>query len=233
MLPQLVKLKGAALDLFFPQKCLGCEREGELLCAACRKALPRIVNPICPKCGRPQSSEIMCPGCTGWQASIDGIRSPLRFTGIVREAIHQLKYKNIRSLAEPLAAILTDYLIQNKIPAQILVPVPLHPKRLRERGYNQSSLLARKVGKWVNLPVKEDCLTRTKFITPQAKTQSVDERRRNVLNAFTCFNANMQNTQVLLIDDVSTSGATLNSCAQALKGAGASTVWALTLAREI
>jgi predicted amidophosphoribosyltransferase len=94
-------------------------------------------------------------------------------------------------------------------------------------------LLALELGKLLNLPVVDDCLVRTKYLLPQAKTGSIDERRRNVKQAFTCRNSKLKDTQVLLIDDVSTSGATLDACAAALKSAGAISVWGLVLAREI
>ncbi len=233
MLPQLTKFKGVALDLLFPQKCLGCGEEGDLLCHTCQKSLPRIMPPICPKCGRPQSSGILCPNCVSWQTSIDGIRSPFKFEGIVRQAVHQLKYKNLRSLAKPLALLLENYLLHNPLPGQVLVPVPLHPKRLKERGYNQSCLLAQELGKLINLPVVDDCLARVKYVLPQAQTKSVDERRSNVRQAFSCLNSRLQDMQVLLIDDVSTSGATLDACASALKSAGAISVWGIVLSREI
>jgi ComF family protein len=121
----------------------------------------------------------------------------------------------------------------NPVPGEVLVPVPLHRKRLRERGYNQSSLLARELGKLIKLPVIDDSLIRKQFATPQTKTTTVDERRSNVVNAFTCPDHRLKDKQVLLIDDVSTSGATLDACAAALKAIGATSVWGLVLAREI
>jgi len=189
--------------------------------------------PICPRCGKPQPSGILCPSCVGWQAEIEGIRSPFRFDGDIRQAIHQLKYRNLRALAQPLAKLLKDYLIANPMPGEVLVPVPLHQKRLRERGYNQSHLLARELGKFITLPVVDDCLIRQRHAPPQARTSSVDERQSNVVNAFACRNRELQDKQVLLIDDVATSGATLNACASTLKAAGASSVWGLVLAMEV
>ena len=189
--------------------------------------------PLCPRCGRPQPSGILCLSCVSWQAEIDGIRSPFRFDGVMRQVIHQFKYKNIRALAAPLAQMLNDYLIINPLPVEALVPVPLHRKRLRERGYNQSSLLAKELGKLTNLPVVDDCLIRQRPTQPQARTSNVDERQSNVADAFACCNQRLRDKQVLLIDDVSTSGATLNACAAALKAAGANSVWGLVLAREI
>jgi ComF family protein len=233
VLPQLSKFKGAALDLLFPQKCLGCGEEGDILCRTCQKALPRIGDSICPKCGRPQPGGITCPACINWQAHIDAIRSPLKFDGLAREAIHQLKYKNLRSLAKPLAAILKDYWIQRPLPGQMLVPVPLHSKRLKERGYNQSGLLACELSKLIHIPVVDSCLIRTEYFLPQAKTASVEERRRNVKQSFACCNSSLQNTRVILIDDVATSGATLDACAAALKSSGVLSVYGLVIAREI
>jgi len=113
------------------------------------------------------------------------------------------------------------------------VPVPLHQKRLRERGYNQSSLLAKELGKLTNLPVVDDCLIRQRHAPPQARSATVEERRSNVAGAFVCRDHRLQDKQVLLIDDVSTSGATLDAGAAALKATGATSVWGLVLAREI
>ena len=233
VLPQVAKLKGLARDLLFPQWCIGCGKEGDFICSSCRRLLPRIMPPLCPRCGKPQPSGILCPGCVSWQAEIDGIRSPFRFDGIIRQAIHQLKYKNLRALAVPLAKFLQDYLVTNPVPGEVLVPVPLHQKRLRERGYNQSSLLAQELGKLINLPVADNCLIRQKHAPPQARSSSVDDRRSNVADAFACRDQRPKDKRVLLIDDVSTSGATLDACAGALKAAGATSVWGLVLAREI
>ncbi len=157
----------------------------------------------------------------------------LGLDGVIRQAVYQLKYRNLRALAVTLAKLLQDYLAANPIPGEVLVPVPLHQKRVRERGYNQSGLLAAELSKLTSLPVVDDCLIRQRHAPPQAKTPTVDERRGNVANAFTCHNSKLQNKQILLIDDVSTSGATLDACAVALKAAGATSVWGLVLAREI
>jgi len=151
----------------------------------------------------------------------------------MRQAIYQLKYRNLRALTVPLAQLLHDYLVTNPLPGEALVPVPLHHKRLRERGYNQSSLLAHELGKRFNLPVVDNCLIRLRHAPPQARTSTVQERRSNVAAAFTCRDHRLQDKQVLLIDDVSTSGATLDACAVALKAAGVTSVWGLVLATEV
>jgi len=151
----------------------------------------------------------------------------------MRQAIYQLKYHNLRVLAAPLAELLRDYLIDNPMPAEVLVPVPLHRKRLRERGYNQSRLLARELGKLAKLSVVDDCLIRQRHTVPQARTANVEERQDNIANAFACRDHRLQDKRVLLIDDVATSGATLDACATTLKTAGATSVWGLAMAREI
>jgi len=133
----------------------------------------------------------------------------------------------------PLAGLLYDYLIANPLPGEVLVPVPLHQKRLRERGYNQSQLLAQELAKLTSLPVIADCLIRQKHTPTQTKTATVGERLSNVAGAFLCRDDRLKEKQVLLIDDVSTSGATLDASATALKAAGAASVWGLTLARDI
>jgi ComF family protein len=233
VLPQLARLRGTALDFLFPQWCIGCGVSGSFICQSCLRSLPRIVPPLCPLCGKPQSSGVLCPGCVNWKAEIDGIRSPFKFDGIARQAVYQLKYRNLRALAKPLAQLMFDYLVTSPVPGQILVPVPLHSKRLRERGYNQSGLLAKELGRLLQLPVVDDCLVRERHALPQARTSSVEQRRSNVAGVFTCRDNRFQDKQVLLIDDVSTSGATLDSCAAALKAAGALSVWGLVFSREI
>jgi ComF family protein len=233
VLPQLTKLKGIALDLLFPRWCVGCGREGDFVCPACLRSRVRIMPPLCPRCGRPQLNGVVCPACTGWAAAIDGIRAPFKFEGVVRQAILEFKYNNLRAIAPLLGGWLSDYITKNPLPADVLVPVPLHRKRLRERGYNQSRMLALELSKLSGLAMVDNCLVRERHTAPQARTSSVDERRGNVAEAFDVRDRRLEGKAVLLIDDVATSGATLDACACALKSAGASSVWGLALAKEI
>lgn len=113
-----------------------------------------------------------------------------------------------------------------------VVPVPLHPWRLRERGYNQSALLAREAGKLLSVPVVEGSLVRQSNGRAQVKAADAAERRRNVEGAFRCRDERLAGKHVVILDDVCTTGATLDSCAVALRGAGVASVWGLTLARE-
>jgi ComF family protein len=189
--------------------------------------------PLCPRCGRPQLNGVVCPVCTGWAAAIDGIRAPFKFEGVVRQAILEFKYNNLRAIAALLGQWLNDYITQNPLPADVLVPVPLHRQRLRERGYNQSRMLAFELSKLSGMRLVDNCLVRQRHTAPQARTSSVDERRDNVAEAFSCRDLRLKDKRVLLIDDVATSGATFDACAQVLKSAGASSVWGLALAKEI
>lgn len=188
--------------------------------------------PICKKCGKPESTGALCSSCWGWQSQIDGIRSPFRFEGAIRQAIHELKYRNLKAVAGRLAELLFIYFQTNPVPGEVLVSVPLHNRRLRQRGYNQSNLIVKELSKFLAFPVIEGSLVRLKDSPPQARTKTVDDRRRNVVDAFMCVDGRLSGRQVLLVDDVCTSGVTLDACASALKSAGALSVWGLTLARE-
>jgi ComF family protein len=227
------KLVELVVDSFFPRRCVGCGRLGGFFCPECLGNISRLLPPLCPNCGKPQASGIVCPDCWQRQTEIDGIRSLFRFDGIIREAIHQLKYRNLKAISPCLAELLADYLRSNPLPGEALICVPLHPRRLRERGYNQSNLLARGLSERINLTVIENCLIRVKQTQPQVRAADVEERRRNVDDAFMCRDERVNGRQIIIIDDVCTSGATLESCAVALKNKGATSVWGLTLAREI
>jgi ComF family protein len=213
---------------------LGCGKEGDYICPACEKTLTRIAPPLCPRCGCPTPAGRLCPACAREPQAlhIDGIRAPFHFEGLVREAVHRFKYQNLRALAEPLSGFLYRFLLENPVPFDVIVPVPIHPKKLRERGYNQSELLARKLGKLTGAPSVFNSLGRVKLAASQAGSTSVQERWQNVAGAFACRDERLKDQQVLLIDDVATSGATLTAAAEALKETGAASVWGLVLARE-
>ena len=163
---------------------------------------------------------------------MDGIRAPLLMEGLIQDAIHHLKYRNLRALAPELAAILSRYLQTHPMPGDSLVPVPLHPRRLRSRGYNQALLLARELGRLCGLEVNESLLKRITDNPPQAESTSLEQRRLNVAGSFDC-RVDAAGAKIILIDDVATTGSPLSACAEALKRAGASSVWGLTLARQV
>ena len=146
--------------------------------------------------------------------------------------MHQLKYNNLKVMARPMAQLLYDFLVAVNLPCDVLVPVPLHPSRLRERGYNQSSLLCREMGKMSSLSVDERSLVRLRQTASQTSFDR-DGRRINVEGAFDCIGGALAGRKVLLIDDVCTTGATLKSCAAVLKEKGVLSVWGLTFARDL
>lgn len=226
------KLGQVLLDLLYPRCCVGCGRPGTLYCAPCMAAVPRISLSCCPLCGKPQASSVLCSRCTEHPLAIDGIRSAARFEGTLQDAIHCLKYKYMRGLAEQLGELMVEAWTRYSLPADLLVPVPLHPRRIRERGYNQSELLALYLGQAIGLPVAYDVLCRSRYTRSQARLNA-EERRGNVSGAFICPGKNLCGVRVVLIDDVCTTGATLQSCSMALRAAGAQSVWAFTLARAV
>ncbi|MCD6358390.1 MAG: ComF family protein [Dehalococcoidia bacterium] len=194
-----------------------------------------ITAPLCSRCGRPLSSGSFCADCVRRVPQIDGIRSCLQFDGVVRQMVHSFKYRNVRALAPLLAQFLAEFLSVSELPADALIPVPLHQHRLRERGYNQSQLIARELGALVDMPVFEDVLVRVDDTPTQVKTLNVKMRWENVAGAFACSGrcGDLENRRILLIDDVCTTGATLDACASALRKVGVASVWGLTVAREL
>ena len=226
----LMQLPRLALDLLFPLSCLGCRREGKLLCQDCTDNLPRLKTPYCRVCAEPNARSL-CQWCSGIAPGFDGLRAPYLMEGPLREAVHALKYRGVRAAAPQLAEFLANFMKSHSIPGEELVPVSLHPRRLRERGYNQSELLAKELSKLTGLPVNADALIRARDSGPQVRTASRERRRENVAGSFQCKN-DMAGRRLILIDDVATTGSTLSACASVLKAAGAASVWALVLARE-
>ncbi len=216
--------------MLFPPRCVGCRQVGSWLCPECRNTIELLSPPLCPRCGIPTPGGKLCPRCQRAALQIDGARSVAFFDGPVREAIHRLKYSNVRDLAVPLGEMMVSYWQDVRLPAEVIVPVPLHTRRLRERGYNQAALLARELGRGVGLPVLEDALVRVRETSPQVDLNA-EERKENVRGAFHCPADQLADKDVLLIDDVYTTGATLEACSLALRQRGVRTVWALTLAR--
>ena len=226
----LMQLPRMALDLLFPLTCLGCRREGDLLCPDCAADLPRLKTPYCRICAEP-NVRALCRWCSGIAPAFDGLRAPYLMEGCIREAVHALKYRGVRAAAPQLAELLADFLESHSIPGEEFVPVNLHSRRLRERGYNQSELLAKELSKRTGLPTNAGVLMRIKDSGPQVRTASREQRRENVSGSFQC-KGDMTGRRLILIDDVATTGSTLSACAAALKAAGAASVWALVLARE-
>ena len=224
------RLAGGALNLLLPIRCAVCDADGRYLCSDCEPKLPRLERPYCTLCAD-RGKEPLCDWCAATPPKISGIRAPYLFEGAVREMVHDLKYRNVRAAAPVLAGLLAAYLDKNSLPADVLVPVPLHRRAERERGYNQSELLARETSKLTGLPLVNRTLRRTRNTPPQVSMESPEGRRRNMDGAFRC-DEDLRGPAVLLVDDVVTTGSTMSACADALKSAGAASVWGLALARQ-
>ena len=227
--PALSRLLDGALDLLFPPSCAACGRDGAFLCAECEPGLPRLEQPYCELCAG-RTTGAVCSWCMELPPTYDGVRAPYLFVGAARDMVHNLKYRNIRASAPDLGRLLAAYLGTRRLPADVLVPVPLHRRRERERGYNQSALLARELGKLTGIPVTPDVLRRSRDTPPQVTLEGHVERRRNIEGAFDCVGV-VAGQAVLLVDDVVTTGSTMSACAEPLKAAGATSVWGLALAR--
>ena len=230
----LVRLKQigeAVADLFFPPRCVVCGRLGAWLCTGCMAKIEMIRPPVCLQCGLPADAHSTDAPCHV-PPFLDGLRACAFHSGPLRAAIHHLKYRDLTALAAPLGQMMADAwaaLDGNWLP-QAVVPVPLYPRRQRQRGYNQSALLARELAVALQLPVLDNLLQRVKATVPQVDLD-VEQRRINVQDAFRCEPGSVAGLSVLLVDDVCTTGATLSAACRALKEAGASSVLAYTLAR--
>jgi ComF family protein len=219
-----------ALDLLFPPRCVGCSKTGTWFCADCMASVKPITPPFCIRCGRRTQAEWLCASCRSTPIILDGIRSVACHEGALREAIHHFKYRSRRELAEPLGRLLFDYWREADLATDLVIPVPLHKSRQKERGYNQSTLLAQALTRHAGLALNGKDLVRTRATPPQVGLDA-QERKVNVHEAFQWTGGSLQGLVVLLIDDVCTTGATLQACAMALRQSGATGVWALTLAR--
>lgn len=142
-----------------------------------------------------------------------------------------MKYRGVRAAAPELGRLLAQHMAKHAVPGEVIVAVPLHHRRLRARGYNQSALLARELSKLTAVPQASNLLTRFKDAPPQVEAASRSQRRTNVDGSFQA-SSNVAGLKILLIDDVVTTGTTMSACAAALKAAGAASVWGLALARE-
>ena len=234
---RLTDLGRTLMDLLYPPRCTGCGRVGALFCDVCQSQVELIGASVCRRCGRPTpgrdgltaAERELCAVCRRTPSSLDGIVAVAVFAQPLREAIHSLKYNDSRRLAQPLGSQMAATWREIGPPADIIISVPLHADRLTERGYNQSDLLAAVLSEKTGLPLDTRLLTRSRATQPQVKL-GVHERRQNVAGAFHCP-YEVAGKRLVLIDDVCTTGATLEACATALRAGGARAVWGFTLAR--
>jgi ComF family protein len=233
------------LYLVFPVDCAACgrpaaERRLPFFCRSCWDSIRPLEGPLCPRCGRPFDSPLalafspghLCRPCRDKPPRYDRALAPYRYEGVLEQAIRLFKYRRRDALAIPLADLMLVW-ADRLPPADLVMPVPLHPSRLRTREFNQSLLLADRIAYRLGLPLSFESLARIRETRPQTELDRRD-RARNVRRAFAVRDPEgLENRRVLLVDDVLTTGATVNDCARALRRAGAASVAVLTLARRV
>lgn len=231
-------------DLLFPRFCIGCGKPNTYLCDACLFGSPWKRDHSCPFCESVLTPDgRTCFSCAP-RHSLDGIfsASVFREATVVAEAVHVLKYEYVPELALPLGTFLAKATIKTELPIpDMIVPVPLHPWRLRYRGFNQSALLAESFSATfmpdMPIPVRSDLLVRHRFTLPQARSHSAKERKANLKGAFSLpsddrqIRRELKGKTIWLMDDVATTGATLEECAKVLKKSGAKNVFGIVVAR--
>lgn len=265
----IFSIKDFLLDLLFPIKCLGCEREFENLkpkerwiCPECLVKIETRKEQVCPVCEELNDGGKTHHKCRS-KTSLDGLWVATEYDyKIVSEAIHKLKFNFVKDISFPLSKIIEKSILgvdefgdfqdivltnqckeseeevytekdKNKKTEAIIVPVPLHKKRQNWRGFNQAFLLSFCVAEKFGLAICDDFLFRTKNTKPQTKIKSVEERKENIKDAFSCLNKSFaERKNIILADDVCTTLATLDECAKELKKAGAENVWGLVVARR-
>lgn len=228
---KLIKGFWSVLDWFYPPACAVCGMPGYPLCSDCANDIRYITGYVCPLCGAPNDHKVtLCGDCKEHMPKFDAARSLAIYGGVIRECIHSLKYKNNRSLGKYFARYLLPIVRTEAWHIDLVVPVPLSKERLRARGYNQAAAVAHPLALFLELPYQPYCLEQVRDTRSQVGL-SAEERRNNVIDAFMAVPDLVRKKDILLIDDVKTTGATLSACARALKEAGAAKVFCVTIAR--
>lgn len=224
-----------ALDLIYPPHCVICREAGEgYLCPTCTEKIDLIVPPVCRKCGTP-CERYTCGECEDREYAFESARSAGVFEGVLRDAIHALKYGNHIVMAESLARIMVDAFPSTGFAraVDVIVAVPIHSSRMVDRGFNQSEELAKELGRRVGLPIEASALRKSRKTRHQVELP-FDARATNVQGSFATRHADkIRGRRVLLVDDVFTTGSTLDEAARVLLSAGASAVRAYTLAKSL
>lgn len=232
----------ALADIIYPKACLACKKPlkdkastDNLVCAGCWAKIKKNTPPFCYRCGRHLEKPVrnICPGCTRKQLHFDRAFSPCAYEGIIKELIHAFKYLGKDYLGHTLGGLMVEFIKDYNVPVQLLdliIPIPLHEARMREREFNQAQILSSHIAGIFNKKVSSDALKRIRHTKTQTDLEN-DQRLLNVKGSFVVTkNEEIKNKNILLVDDVLTTGATSSEAASALKNAGANIVFVLTLA---
>jgi competence protein ComFC len=220
------------VDWVYPPSCGGCQKFGVRWCEECQATIYKLDQSICPKCGSFEPHNQLCSDCRTNSPVFEASRSWAKYAGPLRLAIHQLKYKNDLGLAEALSIYLIELFVKLNWPIDIITAVPLSLKRRAERGYNQANLLAKPIALACGVPFQPHVIDRARDTKSQVGL-SAQQRRENVRDAFIARSSLVKGKAVLIVDDVFTTGSTIQSCSRAFLDAGASRVYGLTLAKSI
>lgn len=237
--------KDLILDTIFPKFCVNCGLEGTYLCENCRQKIVIVAMQVCPLCNRLSANGVYCHDCRydiiAKKPKIKKKRKPLQGIisaayyeeGPTREMIHNFKYNSVLEFADVLAGLMDQAYKNNHLEFDVITFAPLHPRRQAQRGYNQAEMLAQKLSEHA----KVECLKLLKKnkATKRQVELSGKRRRENLKGKFALLSADIKNKikgkKILIIDDIATTGATLNECARALKTVGAKEVWGMVVAR--
>lgn len=226
-----VRFGGKLLDALLPQECLLCSvaSGSQLLCDDCSAELPRLPHAACPRCGVPTPTGETCGRCQRHPPHFDALVAALPYAFPVDRMLQHLKYGHHLSLAawfgERLAAA------SETLQADTVIPLPLHPRRMAERGFNQAIEIARPLARRLRLPLATDLCERIRETSPQ-EGLTLLQRRRNLRNVFAC-RSDLSGRRILLVDDVVTTGASVGECARTLKLHGAAHVTVVAAARTL
>lgn len=249
------------MDTLFPIHCLSCRKEGSFICEGCFQKIRLLSFQVCPHCEKLITDKgRLCSFCKKQSPPLDNLVIAARYkedpgrAGNISKLVHLFKYNFVKDLHNPLGALLVNIILKNNLPLpDIIIPVPLHKRRLRWRGFNQSELLAGHVSENLTpgfkIPVFSGLIARRKYTPPQVKVKKYSERRKNMEGAFEINKKYKdfkqgpalafakteplpKNKKILLIDDIATTGATLFECAKVLKQNGAKKIMAAVIARQ-
>ncbi|OGY24682.1 MAG: hypothetical protein A2Y57_00370 [Candidatus Woykebacteria bacterium RBG_13_40_7b] len=216
------------LDFLFPRKCVGCFRFGSYLCSDCQRKIKHLSNQICPECERNSIGGEIHFGCQR-RYSLDGLTSAYEFASPIKEAIYQFKYKFVSDLKTTLVDLLLSAKKEDLKKDFVLVPIPLYFRKENFRGFNQVALLGKDLAEKQGLEFRGDLLKKVKDTKPQVKLKE-KERKENIKGVFEVVGS-VEGKNILLFDDVWTTGATIKEAGSVLKRKRAKLVWGLTLAR--